>query len=386
MNYETYSFITVITICAIVFHVRYTATTPYKAPAFLTTLGIFGTFIGIGMGLLHFDASNIQKSVPMLIDGIKTSVWASAVGIGWALTIKGRDLLWGARKKITAQGASGATVDDLASILTAVQQALVGNDDSTLLSQMKLARQDSNDRLDKLSHAMEDFCNKVAESNSKALIEALKEVIRDFNAKINEQFGDNFKQLNQAVGKLLDWQEHYRIQMAEMIEQQSRTSANMAIASEQYHMLLEQAGIFNTVAGNLNSLLGALETQRNQLEGSLNALAKLIDNAATGLPQIEKQITQIATQLQHSVTSTNEEFRKVLLNAVHQSNDEFNSHIRKIIEKTKEQVTLLDTALGEELKKSLETLGNQLASLSEKFVADYMPLTEQLQKVVRMAG
>jgi len=41
----------------------------------------------------------------------------------------------------------------------------------------------------------------MAENNSKALIEALQEVIRDFNAKINEQFGENFKQLNEAVGK-----------------------------------------------------------------------------------------------------------------------------------------------------------------------------------------
>jgi DNA anti-recombination protein RmuC len=378
--------IAIIALCTLIFHIRYTTITAYKAPAFLTTLGILGTFIGIGFGLLHFDASNIQASVPYLIGGIKTAIWASAAGIFCALTIKFRDIFFGNRKKITAQGASGATVDDLASILTAVQQALVGNDDSTLLSQMKLARQDSNDRLDRLSRSMDEFCTKVAESNSKALIEALKEVIRDFNAKINEQFGDNFKQLNQAVGKLLEWQEHYRVQMGDMIEQQSITSQNMAVSSERYHTLVKQSEIFNGVAESLYMLLNALETQRNQFEGSLSSLAKLIESAASGLPQIEMQITQIATQLQSSVTATNEEFKKMLLNVVHQSNDEFNTHIRSIIEKTKEQVTVLDTALGEELTKSLETFGKQLASLSRQFALDYTPITENLQKVIRMAG
>ena len=43
--------------------------------------------------------------------------------------------------------------------------------------------------------AFKDFAEKVAENNSKALVEALEEVIRDFNTKISEQFGDNFKQL-----------------------------------------------------------------------------------------------------------------------------------------------------------------------------------------------
>ena len=41
----------------------------------------------------------------------------------------------------------------------------------------------------------------------------MKGVIREFNEKISEQFGDNFKQLNEAVGRLLEWQENYRTQI-----------------------------------------------------------------------------------------------------------------------------------------------------------------------------
>jgi hypothetical protein len=45
---------------------------------------------------------------------------------------------------------------------------------------------------------------------------------------------------------------------------------------------------------------------------------------------------------------------------------------------------MLDKALEEELRKSIESLGRQLTALSQKFVQDYTPLTAQLQRVVQM--
>ncbi|OUW02720.1 MAG: hypothetical protein CBD16_03890, partial [Betaproteobacteria bacterium TMED156] len=51
----------------------------------------------------------------------------------------------------------------------------------------------------------------------------------------------------------------------------------------------------------------------------------------------------------------------------------------------KEGVVNLDQALQKELNDSLEMLGRQLASLSNKFVDDYTPLTEKLQKVVEIS-
>ena len=102
MNAETLSFIVCILFLNTYFHLHYTPANIYKAPAILTTIGIFGTFVGFGFGLWDFDASNIQKSVPHLIDGVKTEVWVSACGILSAITIKMREIFWGVPKKITS--------------------------------------------------------------------------------------------------------------------------------------------------------------------------------------------------------------------------------------------------------------------------------------------
>ena len=96
---------------------------------------------------------------------------------------------------------------------------------------------------------------KLAESNSKALIVALQEVIRDFNTKITDQFGDNFKQLNEAVGAMLEWQARYREQIDEMISQQTRAAENMETATSRYESLVGKAEIFNAAAKGLGDLL-----------------------------------------------------------------------------------------------------------------------------------
>ena len=329
-------FIGLITLCAIYLHLKYSQPTAHKAPAFLTTLGILGTFTGIAFGLLDFNTSDIQKSVPDLIEGIKTAFWASAWGILCALTIKARDIALDGRKKISEKVSTGATINDLASLLKGVQQALVGDDESTLIGQIRLTRQDNNDHMDKLLRAAEgarqdsnnrlealarsldQFGRTLAENNSRALIDALKDVIREFNEKITEQFGENFKQLNEAVGQLLVWQERYRQQMAEMIEQQEITSQNMARATEGYQKLMERAESFDAVANSMGALIEGLDAQRRQLNDSLSSLATLISTATKGLPEIEKKIAEMVQQVGNGVRTANNEFRSALLAAVGQ--------------------------------------------------------------------
>jgi multisubunit Na+/H+ antiporter MnhG subunit len=46
-------------------------------PEVLTTVGIFGCFLGIAVALLKFDAGHVSTSVPELLEGVKTAFWAS---------------------------------------------------------------------------------------------------------------------------------------------------------------------------------------------------------------------------------------------------------------------------------------------------------------------
>ena len=60
-------------------------------------------------------------------------------------------------------------------------------------------------------------------------------------------------------------------------------------------------------------------------------------------------------------------------------------NLLKLSEKVEQQVGELDSAMEEELNKALSSLGMQLSALSEKFVSDYTPLTQKLQKLIQVA-
>ena len=41
-------------------------------PSLISTLGVLFTFIGITVGLVGFDTSDLDTSIPLLLDGLKT--------------------------------------------------------------------------------------------------------------------------------------------------------------------------------------------------------------------------------------------------------------------------------------------------------------------------
>src|SRR5882724_10258036 len=374
-------------VCALLAHIfKYNENTVHEGPSIFTTAGIFFTFLGIAEGLYEFDPKKIDASIPALLDGLKTAFIASVVGVGAALSLKLRYAVFGVgRRSDPSAGTGGATVDDLYGQLVNVQHSLVGSDESTLISQLKLTRQDTNDRLDTLGRSQAAFMQKLADSNSKALIIALQEAIRDFNTKITEQFGDNFKQLNEAVGAMLDWQARYREQIADMIEQQSRAAENMDVAASRYGSLVGKAETFGVLAGTLGGLLHGLEVQREQITTSLQQLGKLLESSSSALPDIERKVLQLTEQMTFGVKQNQDDMtkalretaaslqssvidvRNMLLEATQSSNTQINDHLRALADKTNEQMVKLDTAIENELSRSISSLGRQLTALSKQF-------------------
>ena len=59
----------------------------------------------------------------------------------------------------------------------------------------------------------------MAKGATEQIIDALRQVIIDFNENLTEQFGENFKALDASVKKLVEWQENYKTQVELMSEQ-----------------------------------------------------------------------------------------------------------------------------------------------------------------------
>lgn len=399
---ETQGFIAGIAAFWLFFQIRFTAKTAAHAPTLLTIAGILGTFLGIALGLQNFDTTDVQASIPELLAGLKTAFWVSFAGILAALTLKFRDYVFGPWPSGgDATPDEDVTAADLANLLKDIRAALGGSEPNGLLiDHIKRARQENNDRLDALREEQTKALAKLSEMGSKALIEALRDVIRDFNGTLNEQFGENFKELNLAVGRLLVWQEQYKATLETTVSRLDDVTRISAQTASDYAALVDNTMTFSKSATNLGKMIATLEADRVQLHTVSEALAKLLRDSAGSLPAVEAKVVALTRQLSSAVEENQKVVGKALTEnstairaAVETAGKEIttanaacNKQIADLVGKTREQVTVLDAALTEQLTKSLTSLGGQLSALSEKFVSDYTPLTKKLKDVLQLAG
>lgn len=402
---ETIFFVGTIAALTIYFgHIRFTRFSLAHGPEILTTAGIMGCFLGIALALLDFDPSNVQRSVPLLLQGVKTAFWSSLAGVAGALYIR---FLHHVRKppEITAiEQVKAATLDDVVTSMVALRRGLVGDEQGTLLSQMKLQRQESKDQLDILISEFKNFSAHMVENNQKAIVEALRQVISDFNEKLTEQFGENFKQLNMAVEKLVIWQQQYKEELELIKVAQQQTSHDLAIAAERLTGFIEKAEHFAAISQSLRdqldlaqkhqetlflqekSLAEVLATMREVTPTFATKVEEMLKAIGDGVRSVEGEVAALVKNLGVQIQSSNAEMKHLLTDTLTKSHMETGKALETHVATIKEGVLALDKALQKELNDSLETLGRQLASLSNKFVEDYSPLTDRLRDVVQLAA
>jgi hypothetical protein len=280
LHWSTWVGISIVSIVALAVHIRFTRRAATLGPTLLTTLGIGFCFLGIALGLFDFDSQDLRGSVPALIDGIRTAFWVSVVGIATAVTIKLRVFLFG---DPPAKG-SGQTLADVVAELRAIQESIGGRGGTPWAARTEQMHADMNERLDSLHDSFARFADNVVEANTKALVEALSGIVRDFNTKLNEQIGGNFTRLDQAAEKLVIWQEQHKTQLEHLLEHETLTANLMDEAARRYADVVTKSTVFLRVAESLGVLLPNLERQTQVLEASARSLGRTATGASKPSP------------------------------------------------------------------------------------------------------
>ena len=148
-----------------------------------------------------------------------------------------------------------------------------------------------------------DFAEKVTEDGSNALIKALEEVMRDFNAKINEQFGENFKQLNEAVTALLEWQKEHKKQVEELTEIFRETQKGIDTVKDNIVLIETSTGKIPEQMSKVENAFTLTEERMVELHGGLSSLSEMRTKAEDALPHIEKQLIGLTEGLTTSINN-----------------------------------------------------------------------------------
>lgn len=374
-----------------------------QSPAILTSIGIFGTFLGVAMGLMEFNTDDIQSSVPGLISGLKTAFWTSIAGLLGALIIKFRHLVAILRQRKVEEQYSQASITDLANLLGDIRESLSNSEASGLRSAIETLQHQQRDDMAGLGRALEGYQARMVEASTGALISAIRAVMTDFNDKINVQYGDNFKELNRAVGRMLEWQENYKKELEALLNTQRSNGDLLDKASNAYKEMVGHSEVFSRVSASLGTMLEVLQAQADGLDSYLSQLARVANQAAEGLPALETRVHALTTELGASIRTSQREVAAMMLEsaaslrdtsalvntqlaaAMDHAQQGLSARIEQMLMRTEAQVMKLDDAMEDELTKALQTFGYQLTALSEKFVSDYEPLTGRLRQVLALA-
>ena len=256
--------------------------------------------------------------------------------------------------------------------------------------------EESKNQSKELITAFKEFATYMAEENSKAFIEALNKTIRDFNNNLIESFGSNFKQLNEAVIKLVDWQEEYK----QIIE---TTTENQKVIFDSFNGIEKELQTFTSETRNINSIVSELSTltkesmeQNIKLNETLNVFSELNNQAKELIPNL----IEINNNVENDIKTFNNYSNELISNLDSFTNNlqtNFSQYIDDINKGVKGSTDNIIGIMEESVKKiesnfnkSLENTDLKLKETSEnifvgieKFNFDFSNnMKEQLDKFI----
>ncbi|MCX4030332.1 MotA/TolQ/ExbB proton channel family protein [Endozoicomonas sp. SM1973] len=363
------------------------------APTLLTSFGIFGTFIGIVAGLLHFNTSDIEGSIGPLLEGLKTAFVTSIFGILLSILYKLVDSY--IEQKNSSEGEYRKDNVDASDIYEVMSQQLAissevkvaiekgdGNNTSSI-TQLKEKMEEfintgkereSNfaEFQERLWNKLDNFAELMSESATEQVIVALNSVIKDFNNQLKEQFGKNFSDLNEAVFKLVEWQENYKIQLADM---QEKYALGVQVISETEASVSKITEHTSSIPENMNSLKTVIEVNQHQikeLDKHLDAFVQVRDAAVASVPEIKEKIDsaiegvkQANDLLAEGITTSAEKIE----NVISQSADQYIESVdqtRAALTESAQTTANASDEIKEQFSIVLEDINGQMRVLIEE--------------------
>ena len=357
----------------------------------LTTTGILFTFIGITKGLYGFDLDNIDSSISELLGGMNTAFFSSVLGIGSAIIFK----VGISTQKAAKSGVSAEDIhrelqnmgESLKHGLTTLFEALGGEKDSSVISHLSKLRTTTTDKFDELTKEFKTFAEKMAEDNTKALIAALEDVMKDFNAKINQQFGDNFKQLNIAVGKLLEWQENYKTQLENLVKSYESSKESLEKSDKAMEGISEQTAKIPNHLKSMQDIIDTLQKQAEDLQQKLDAFAELKDKAANAMPDIEKNLKDLTEGVRNNVEKSVEGMKQVfdtqqnMANAVNNTYAALPERMQESIDKFSKD---MEAEIEKEINSATRNMGRSLAAIADEFANQIGRVSQHTQTMANL--
>lgn len=342
-------------------------------PTFVSTLGVLGTFYGITVGLLAFDTADLDKSIPGLLDGLKTAFFTSLAGMIGSMILSA----FISRKQDEKDGGVSDINQAAGTICQAVQQ--MSNLNKTTIEQLAKQMEEQEKDRKAFYRSMGDVMDKVNESQS-AIAETLASINTSQSASASAL--DSIVILQRSQEGALDSIKETSVAMVQSIgnleeatSKQTGAIASVAKSSEEVAEYTHHIGEITDLVGGMSTtqdeineqvqkLKDILDAEVDQIERSMDKTNELLERKFDEFTELlKKSNTEALVEVMKKVT---EEFQKqmnALINKLIQENfDQLNKSVERLNQwqqENKEMITSL-TRQYQEMATNFEATSNSL--------------------------
>ncbi len=203
---------------------------PRKLAYGATSTGVLLTFYGIWVGLIGFDVTDIDGSIPTLLEGLKTAFGSSIVGL---FTSLGINLFF-----IDAEEPEEKSLDSIEAGISELKESL------------------------------DNFTIKLTESNIEALGHAVENLVSGLEMGINSETQATIKKFKSSVETLRDWQEKYMDEIAAVTDAMDKNAIVTEVTSQHLtrtnEVLAELGPVTETIAESIGWVQHALPSFRKR--------------------------------------------------------------------------------------------------------------------------
>jgi len=378
----------------------------------IVSLGVLGTFIGIFIGLQDFNPDDMKHSIDTILIGLKTAFFTSIVGMGTALILSIFQKLF--KKDMDDsdnQDRLLAEISDKLNYLVKLDNSQNTDKIIVQLQKLRAITSDNQDELkqivkitdelkensskenqslisilnlnfNKMNHSLEIAIEKLSKGATQELINALKEVIEQFNQELQTQFGENFIKLNESVINLVKWQDNYKLHIENLENQLKLSNYSILKSKDSLEIIASRNEEILKVYYELKHIIDIYDRQIKELNSHLKTYANLSSSAESMFSSIANNIKDTKAEFRSLTKHIREENIKQINNS-----KETNRHILNIFEENQKKLNLISNHfknLGEQIPKalqiSLEQLNRGLTSLTIQFQKDYKEVMDKYKR------
>lgn len=318
-----------------------------SASGTLVGLGLLGTFLGLTIGIIHFDSSNsenIQSSIQTLLGGMGTAFSTSLAGMALSIIYSVLDKRW--RNKTTRELQKLTTtlddkyyIDDI-SLLSMNQMTMyekLSNEIGIINEKLSYTNDEGNQST--VGFAIREILKENSEQSK-----ALKSFSTDLAIQLNEGFDEVLsKQMQQKILPLMENVDTTTKAIIEHIDQMASTVASPA------------SNMMESVVTELkNNMTQIIEEFKTSLSGSTTAelekLASSLGTATQAMGNFPKDMENISSTLQVTIEEVKNAITEI-------SNTSANSN-SAAMKQMQEQITFATTSISNAITEVKEVMSN----------------------------